>query len=101
MGKLIEFYRQHRRLFLAQKHQNTSQTEKFRDAVAIKFLLYCESKNVFHTDGIRKKQIVTDFFNSSEMLSKSYESRRKYFLVIREFYNRHFKTNLIKEEILK
>ena len=101
MGKLIEFYKQHRRLFLAQKHQNTSQTEKFRDAVVIKFLLYCESKNVFHTDGIRKKQRVTDFFNSSEMLSKSYESRRKYFLVIKEIYKRFFKINIEKNEVFK
>lgn len=101
MGKLIEFYKQHRRLFLRQKHQNTSQTEKFRDSVVIKFLLYCESKNVFHTDGIRKKQMAIDFFYSSEMLNKSYESRRKYFLIIKELYKRFFKINIEKNEVLK
>ncbi|MCL4322473.1 MAG: hypothetical protein M0016_01270 [Deltaproteobacteria bacterium] len=101
MVKLTEFYKQHRRLFIAQKHQNTRQTEKFKDAVMLKFLEYCESKGIFHTDGIRKKRIIIDFFNMPEMPSKSHETRRKYFLVIAEFYKRHFKVKLIKEEILK
>ena len=99
MGKLIDFYKQHRRLFLSQKHQNTRQTERFRDMVVITFLAYCESKNVFHTDGIRKKQIAIDFFNSGEMSNKSYESRRKYFLIIREFYRRYKKIELKKEDV--
>ena len=101
MGRLLDFYKQHRRLFLSQKHQNTTKTERFRDAVAIKFFLYCESKGVMHTDGIRKKQIVADFFNAGEMLEKSDETRRKYFLVIREFYKRFLKINIEKEEVLK
>ena len=99
MGNLVDFYAHHRRLFIAQKHQNTSQTEMFKDRVIFKFLTFCESKSIYHTKGI-KRQIAIDFFNSPEMLALSHESRRKYFLVIREFYNRHFKTNLIKEEIL-
>ncbi|MHB8231886.1 MAG: hypothetical protein ACYDDB_03170 [bacterium] len=101
MGKLMEFYKQHRRLFIAQKHQNTRQTEKFKDMVMLKFLEYCESKGIFHTDGIHKKKIIIDFFNTGEMLNKSNETRRKYFLVIAEFYKKHFKVKLIKEEILK
>ena len=100
MGRLIEFYRQHRRLFMAQKHQNLKQTERFKDAVILKFLGFCEDRKIFHTKGI-KREIAIDFFNSLEIVAKSNETRRKYFLVIREFYNRHFKTNLIKEEILK
>ena len=100
MGKLAEFYKEHRRLFLSQKHQNTSKTEKFRDAVAIRFFKFCESKNILHTDGIRKKQIVKDFFDTEEMLNKSNETRRKYFLVIREIYRRLFKIN-IGIEVLK
>jgi hypothetical protein len=100
MGKLTEFYKQHRRLFLAQKHQNTSKTQKFRDAAAMKFFEFCESKNILHTDGIRKKQVVKDFFDSKEMLSKSDETRRKYFLVIKEIYLRFFKMN-IENEVLK
>ena len=71
MGKLLDFYKQHRRLFLAQKHQDTSKTQKFRDMAAIKFFLFCESQNLLHTDGIRKKQVVKDFFGTKEMLSKS------------------------------
>ena len=100
MGKLTEFYKQHRRLFLSQKHQNTRQQERFRDMVVIKFFAYCESKNVYHTDGLRKKELITDFFSSTEMLNKSDESRRKYFLVIREIYRRFFKIN-IGIEVLK
>ena len=101
MGKLTEFYKQHRRLFIVQKHQNTRQTEKFKDAVMLKFLEYCESKGIFHTNGIYKKQIIIDFFNTPEMLNKSHETRRKYFLIISEFCKRYFKIKLIKEEILK
>ena len=100
MGKLTEFYKQHRRLFLAQKHQNTFKTQKFRDKAAIKFFSFCESQNLLHTDGICKKQIVKDFFNSKDMLNKSEETRRKYFLVIKEIYFRFFKIN-IESEVLK
>ncbi|MHB1661112.1 MAG: hypothetical protein ACYCTD_03320 [bacterium] len=96
----MEFYKQHRRLFIVQKHQNTRQTEKFKDAVMLKFLEYCESQKIFHTAGINKK-VITEFFNATEILGKSHETRRKYFLVIAEFYKRHFKIKLIKEEILK
>ena len=100
MGTLLDFYKQYRSLFLAQKHQNTSKTQKFRDMAAIKFFLFCESQNILHTDGIRKKQIVKDFFDTEEMLNKSNETRRKYFLVIREIYLRFFKIN-IGSEVLK
>ena len=100
MGKLIDFYKQHRRLFLAQKHQDASKTQKFRDMAAIKFFSFCESQNILHTDGIRKKQVVKAFFGTKEMLNKSSETRRKYFLVIREIYRRFFKIN-IENEVLK
>ena len=100
MGKLIEFYKQHRRLFLAQKHQNTLRQERGRDAMIVKFLQYCEFLHIYHTKGIRK-QTAIDFFNTPGMLSKSNETRRKYFLVTREFYKRYSKIKLIKEEILK
>ena len=97
MGKLLDFYKQHRRLFLAQKHQNTSKTQKFRDMAAIKFFAFCESQHILHTDGIRKKQVIKDFFGTKEMLNKSNETRRKYFLVIKEIYRRFFKINIGKE----
>ncbi len=100
MGKLIEFYKQHRRLFLTQKHQNTLRTERGRDAMIVKFLQYCEFLQIYHTKGINKG-IAIDFFNTPEIQSKSYETRRKYFLVIAEFYKRHYKIKLMREEILK
>ena len=99
MGRLTEFYKQHRRLFLAQKHQNNRQTERFRDMVMLKFCKYCEFQKISHTDGINKK-VVMEFFNAPEMLGKSAETRRKYFLVIREIYRRFFKIN-IGIEVLK
>ena len=100
MGKLTEFYKQHRRLFLAQKHQNTQQTERFKDTAMLRFIDYCESRKIYHTKGINK-HIAIDFFNTPEMLGKSDEIRRKYFLIVREFYKRHYKIKLMKEEILK
>ena len=100
MGKLSEFYKQHRRLFLAQKHQNTHQTEKFKDIVMLRFINYCESRRIYHTKGINK-QIAIDFFNTPEMQSKSYESKRKYFLIIREFFKRFLNQELTKGGILK
>lgn len=101
MGRLIDFYKQHRRLFLSQKHQNTRQQERHRDMVAIKFFDYCESKNIFHTGGTREKQIAMDFLNTPKLSAYSYETRRKYFMVLSEIYERFHKIDLNKEEILK
>ena len=95
MAKLVDFYEHHHRLFLAQKHSNTSQTEKFKDTVALKFFRYCETLQIYHTRGIRK-QTAIDFFNSSEISKLSSESRRKHFLVVREIYRRFFKIVLGK-----
>ena len=97
MGKLIEFYNGHRRLFLRQKHQNTRQTERFRGMVILKFLEYCEFQKIFHTAGITKRTAL-DFFLSQDMSNKSEETKRKYFLVLREFYSRNKKIELQKED---
>ena len=97
MGKLIEFYKRHRRLFLRQKHQNTRQQERFRDTVMLKFFCYCESQKIFHTLGITKRTAL-DFFLSQDMSNKSDETKRKYFLVLREFYSRNKKIELQKED---
>ena len=97
MGKLIEFYNGHRRLFLSQKHQNTRQTERFRGMVILKFLEYCEFQKIFHTAGITKRTAL-DFFLSQDMSNKSDETKRKYFLVLREFYSRNKKIELQKED---
>ena len=95
MGKLIEFYKQHRRLFLRQKHQNTRHTEGFRDMVLLKFFEYCEAQKIFHTAGITKRTVL-DFFLSQDISNKSDETKRKYFLVLREFYSRNKKIELKK-----
>ena len=97
MGKLTDFYKQHRRLFLAQKHQNTKQTERFRNMVMVKFLGYCESQKIFHNDGI-KKRTAAGFFHSRDVISLSAETKRKYFLVLREFYGRNKKLGIRKED---
>ncbi len=34
--------------------------------MAIKFFSFCESQNLLHTDGIRKKQVLKDFFGTNE-----------------------------------
>jgi hypothetical protein len=90
MGKLTEFYKQHRRLFIAQKHQNTRQTEKFKDMVLLRFFEYCESENIFHTGGISKKT-AERFFNTLEIKRLSDETKRKYLLVINSMFKRYFK----------
>ncbi len=97
MGGLMDFYKQHRRLFLAQKHQNTRQTERFKDMVIVKFLGYCESQSIFHNGGI-KKRTAAGFFRSRDVISLSKETKRKYFLVLREFYSRNKKIYLKKED---
>jgi len=99
MAKLIDFYKQHRRLFIVSKHENLKKTERFRDSVMIKFLQYCEANKIFHTAGI-KKQTAKNFFNTPQMIKLSKETRRKYYLVIKEFYRRHLKIELAKEDIL-
>ncbi len=93
MAQLVDFFTQHKRLFYAQKHENLRKTEKFKDTVLLKFLSFCESRNLFHTDAIRKKH-ATLFFNTAEMLALSPETRRKYFLVLREFYQRFLKSSI-------
>lgn len=98
MGKLLDFYNQHRRLFLPQKHQNITGQENEKDRKMQRFLIYCESMQIYHTKGIRNKT-VKDFFNSGEMLSKSVETRRKYFLVINSFFKRFYNKELNKNEI--
>lgn len=95
MGSLIEFYKHHQRLFLSQKHQNTGQQERFRDMVMLKFVGFCESQKIFHTGGI-KKRTASDFFRSQDIISLSDETRRKYFLVLREFFSRNKKIKLKK-----
>ena len=95
MAKLVEFYMQHKRLFCAQKHQNTSKTEKSKNTVLVKFLSYCEAQKIFHTAGITKRTAL-DFFLSQDMPNKSEETKRKYFLVLREFYSRNKKIELKK-----
>ena len=74
MGKLIEFYNGHRRLFWSQKHQNTRQQERFRNTVMLKFFCYCESQKIFHTAGITKRTAL-DFFLSQDMPNKSEETK--------------------------
>jgi len=96
MAKLIDFYKQHRRLFLSQKHENISKTEHYRNMIILKFLEYCEANKIFHTAGI-KKQTAKNFLSQLEL---SQESKRKYYLVLREFYKRFKKIELTKD-ILK
>ena len=95
MGNLINFYEKNSRLFLKQKHQNTSKTEKFRDMTILKFLEFCESKKIFHTRGMTKK-LAADFLYSER--EKSSETLRKYFLILREFFRIHKKIELTKED---
>ena len=97
MGKLVEFYKQHRRLFLQNKHQNNSKTEKFRKSALLRFLTFCESQNIYHTFAIYP-QTAKDFF-TQEIYSLSPESKRKYFLILKEFYKRNRNINLKKEDI--
>jgi len=97
MAKLIDFYTQHRRLFLSQKHENISKTENYRNTIMLSFLRYCESRKIYHTNGITK-QTAKDFFKSQTHLSA--ESKRKYYLVLREFYRRFLKIEIDKD-ILK
>ena len=99
MAKLVDFYLQHKRLFLAQKHQNEKTTEKVKDAVVIKFLTYCESQKIYHTAGI-KKQTAYNFFHTQEMKTRSPETQRKYFLVVRKIYKNFLRINLRKEDFL-
>ncbi|MHB1680319.1 MAG: hypothetical protein ACYCTB_07425 [bacterium] len=93
MGNLTDFYKQHRRLFLINKHQNLSATEKAKDHMLQDFLIYCESRQIYHTNGINKK-ITQDYFNSETMRNRSPETKRKYYLVVREFFKRFLKQNI-------
>jgi len=97
MAKLVDFFIQHRRLFIVAKHQNVSKTERYRNMIILKFLEYCESCQIFHTAGISKKT-AKDFLSQ---INLSAESKRKYFLTLREFYKRFLKIELTAEDILK
>lgn len=83
---------------MPQKHQNTAGQETEKDRILQRFLIYCENMRIYHTKGIRNKT-VKDFFDTQEMLSKSIETRRKYFLIINSFFKRFYDKELNKNEI--
>jgi hypothetical protein len=45
------------------------------------------------------KKTAFNFFGSQDVLNKSSETKRKYFLIIREFYGRYKKIELKKEDV--
>ncbi len=85
MCVLVKEYERNLRKYLRHKHQYSIKSEKDRKNRVIKFLKFCCSRGVRSIKDITKD----DFDKFIQTLSKySVETRRKYRLALREFFER-------------
>ena len=83
--ELLKEYEKNIRRYLKHKHQYSLKSERDRKNRVIKFLRFCCSRGVRSIKDITKD----DFDKFIQTLSKySVETRRKYRLVLREFFER-------------
>jgi site-specific recombinase XerD len=86
MGKLVEKVLERPERFLRKKHQYSKRSHKERLQKLLKFLRFCEKQGVESIRDIRVEhysRFVKEFLSQ-----KSTETKRKYLLVLREFFRR-------------
>jgi len=95
MGKLVEKILERPERFLRKKHQYSKKSHQERLQKLLKFARFCEREGVENIRDIKIKhyaRFVKEFLNQ-----KSTETKRKYLLVLREFFRRaqlHIKVNI-------
>jgi site-specific recombinase XerD len=86
MGALTEEYLRYIRLYLRKKHQYSKDSEARRKQKVLAFLAFCEKQGVRKIKDIEEKHF--RLFVSEVLSSKSVETKRKYLLALREFFQR-------------
>ena len=84
MGKLKQEYLKKLRIYLRRKHETSKKSEYDRKIKVLKFLNFCESQGVQKIQDI-KEQHFREFIKT---LNVSTETKRKYLLALREFFDR-------------
>jgi site-specific recombinase XerD len=84
--QLIQEFEKYKRLYLRYKHQFSKDSNKRREQKVKTFLRFCTQKGVKRIKDIREEHyrlFVSEFLNS-----KSTETKRKYLLALKEFFER-------------
>jgi site-specific recombinase XerD len=86
MGNLTEEYLKYLRLYLRKKHQYSKDSENRRKQKVLAFLRFCEKQGVRRIKDIREEHF--RLFVSEVLSTKSTETKRKYLLALKEFFQR-------------
>jgi site-specific recombinase XerD len=86
VGALTDEYLRYLRLYLKKKHQFSKDSENRRKQKVLTFLRFCETLGVKRIRDIKEehyRQFVSQVLNS-----KAVETKRKYLLALKEFFER-------------
>jgi len=86
VGALTEEYLKYLRLYLRRKHQYSKDSENRRKQKVLVFLRFCERLGVKKIKDIKEEHY--RLFVAEVLNSKSTETKRKYLLALREFFQR-------------
>ena len=86
MGKLVDEYNKNLRIYLRKKSNVSKKSENDRKNKVVNFLKFCEAQNVKSIKDITNDNYRS--FVSTVLSSKSTETKRKYLLVLNEFFTR-------------
>lgn len=86
MGALVEEYLRYIRLYLRKKHQYSKDSENRRKQKVIAFLRFCEKAGVKRIKDIKEEHY--RLFVAEVLNSKATETKRKYLLALKEFFER-------------
>jgi site-specific recombinase XerD len=84
--ELIQEFERYKRLYLRYKHQYSKESNKRREQKVKAFLAFCAKKGIKRIKDIREehyRQFVAEVLNT-----KAVETKRKYLLALREFFER-------------
>jgi site-specific recombinase XerD len=86
MGQLVQKVLERPERFLRKKHQYSKKSQRERLQKLLKFIRFCEAKGVKELREIKPEHYSA--FVKEFLSQKSTETRRKYLLVLREFFRR-------------
>jgi site-specific recombinase XerD len=86
MGKLVEKILERPERFLRKKHQYSKKSHQERLQKLLKFIRFCEREGVENIRDIKPEHYAK--FVKEVLSQKSTETKRKYLLVLREFFTR-------------
>jgi site-specific recombinase XerD len=84
--ELIQEFEKYKRLYLRYKHQYSKDSNKRREQKVKAFLAFCAQRGVKRIKEIREEHY--RLFVAEVLNAKSTETKRKYLLALREFFQR-------------